>query len=427
MKEFEGKKLLILGGIKMECEIVKAAKKMGAYVIVADYDKEIPASKYADKTVDISATDVDSIVDFCKNEKIDGITTGFVDILMTPCYEVAKRLGLPYYGTKKMLSMSMNKIDFKSTCNKYGIPVPETYYSGSQINEAITSDIRYPVFIKPLDSSGSKGAGVCNNQEELKLQFDKAKSYSVTGNVVLEEYLEGREFLLDYVGVNGEFKLLSMFDRYVRDGRNSAVNYSDLSLAPSKAIESYYNNINDKVTNMFRQLGFKDGLVFLQGYSNGEKIIFYEMGCRLGGSFFNLEEKMLNLNPVEMTVRYALTGEMMNSIDNIRDDSANFKKIAYVCNYLLDLELEGEKIASINGVEDVTGIPSFVSVIRHRDIGFEIINDRIVDKPVLTFFMVDDNIEDVKKTLEIMNDKISVVNSYGKSLLTKKFDYKELT
>jgi hypothetical protein len=49
--------------------------------------------------------------------------------------ELCKRLGLPCYITEKMLSMSTNKVDFKETCDKYDVPVPQTYLMGRDINE----------------------------------------------------------------------------------------------------------------------------------------------------------------------------------------------------------------------------------------------------------------------------------------------------
>ena len=41
----KGKRLLILGGIKLAIEIVKAAHELGVYVIVTDYLKDSPAKK----------------------------------------------------------------------------------------------------------------------------------------------------------------------------------------------------------------------------------------------------------------------------------------------------------------------------------------------------------------------------------------------
>ena len=419
-KEFTGKKLLILGGVKLACEIVLKAQEMGAYVVVADYYEDSPAKALADEAVLISATDVKAIVKYCKENSIDGVTTGFVDILMPVCYEVCKKLGLPYYATPKMISMSTNKIDFKETCEKFSVPVPKTFVIGKEISKKDFAAIKFPVFVKPMDASGSRGAGVCYNKSELEKQFTDALSYSATGKAIVEEYITGTEFLLDYVGVNGEFRLLSMFDRYMSPDRGSAINYSNVCIAPSKVIDNYYKFINPKVLNMFKELGFTDGLIFMQGYSDGDKITFYEMGCRLGGSFFNLEQAVLGLNPIEMTVRYALSGKMSSNIEDISKKSADFEKVAMVCNYLL--VGEDETVAAIEGVEEVKAMDSFVAVIQQRDISCHYGKDKTIDKPIFSFYMVTNDMEQAKKDLKFINDKIQVTNSVGKSLLSEKYN-----
>lgn len=424
MKEFKDKRLLVLGGVKTECAIVEKAKEMGAYVIVLDYYNDSPAKMIADETVLIDATDVSAIVQWCRDNKVDGVTTGFVDILMPVAYAVCKELNLPYYATPKMLSMSTNKVDFKNTCQQYGIPVPKTYVIGNKIEDAVYDTIQYPVFVKPLDASGSRGAGACHNREELDLQFADALSYSPSKTVVVEDYITGTEFLLDYVGVNGEFRLLSMFDRYMSPGRGSAINYSNVCLCPSKQIEYYYENINPQICKMFKDLGFTDGLIFLQGHTDGKKVTFYEMGCRLGGSFFELEQAVLGLNPVEMTIRYALTGRMIEAIEQISPNSARFPKVAMVANYLL--EGEDETVAKIVGVDEVKELDSYVALIQQRDVGCHFKKDRTVDKPILSFFMVADNMDKIRKSLEFMNEKIQVTNEAGKSLLSTKYDASNL-
>lgn len=424
MKEFEGKKLLLLGGIKTACAIVEKAQEMGVYVAVADYNTDSPAKLIADEAVLMDATDVNAIVKWCRENQIDGVTTGFVDILMPVVYEVCKELGLPYYATPKMLSMSTNKVDFKETCEKFGVPVPKTYVIGSEIPQDTYDRIQYPVFVKPLDSSGSRGAGACYNREALDAQFAEAVSYSPTKTAVIEDYIMGREFLLDYVGVDGEFRLLSMFDRYMSPGRGTAINYSNVCLCPPEHINQYYEEANPKILKMFKELGFTDGLIFLQGHTDGKHITFYEMGCRLGGSFFELEQAVLGLNPVEMTVRYALTGKMMDSIDQISLRSADFPKVAMVANYLL--EGDDETVAKIEGVEEVKALDSFAALIQQRDVGCHFKKDRTVDKPILSFFMVADNKEKMKETLTFMNEKLKVTNAEGKSLLSTKYDPDQL-
>lgn len=419
-KEFEGKKLLVLGGFTLACEIVKHAQRMGAYVIVADYNEKVPANGLADKFVTISATDVDAIVDFCRKEGVDGVTTGFVDILQQPCYDICKQLGLPYYVTPKMLSVSTNKIDFKETCNQYGVPVPQTYVVGNQISEEVYRKINYPVFVKPLDSSGSRGAGVCYNKEELDKQFAEALSFSATQNAMIEDYITGRDFILNLIAQDGEFRVISMFDRYVCGDRGSAINYSNIGMAPSKALDFYLDAVNDKVVNMFKSLGFTDGLYFLQGYSNGNKITFFEMGCRLGGSYYNLENKCIQCDPIDMTVRYAFTGKMSNDFSAYKYDVAKYDKIALTVNYLL--KGKEETIAKIRGIEEIKQMKSFVECEQRQFEGDHYKNERIVDRPVFSVYLVVDNMEEARKDITYMNSVFEVYNPEGKSLLTEKFD-----
>lgn len=425
MKEFEGKKLLILGGFTLACDIVRRAQEMGAYVIVADYNDKVPANGLADKFVTISATDVDAVVEFCKKEKVDGVTTGFVDILLEPCYEICQRLGLPCYMTPKMIEVSTNKVAFKEECNCYGVPVPQTYLVGGEITEEVYAKINYPVFVKPLDSSGSRGAGVCRNREELDVQFAEAVSYSGTKNAIIEDYITGRDFLMDYIAVDGEFRLLSMFDRYVTPDRGSAVNYANISMSPSKAVDLYLKKINDKVINMYKQLGFRDGLLFMQGYADGEKITFFEMGCRLGGSFYNHEKACLGHDALTMVVRYALSGKMEYDITAIPVDVSKYKgHFALDCNYLL--KGTDETVAAMKGVEEVKALPSCISTIQYHEIGYHYTKDRTVDRPIYTVEIVADSPQKVIEDVNYVNKVFDVVNEKGESILINKFDPRDL-
>ena len=94
-----GKKLLVLGGTNMSCEIVQKAKELGLYVIVADYDENAPAKIIADKASMVSATDVDAVVNLIKEEGIDGILTGFIELLLPFYQQICEKAKLPCYAT----------------------------------------------------------------------------------------------------------------------------------------------------------------------------------------------------------------------------------------------------------------------------------------------------------------------------------------
>lgn len=172
MKPFEGKRLLILGGVTHTINIVTEAQKLGAYVIVTDYLVDSPAKRYADKSYMISTTDIDAVVNLCQEERIDGILTQYVDMLLPYYANICKKANLPCYGDEYLFRMAIDKTEFKKTCKKYGVPVTCEYEIDDNFENI--NKIDFPVVVKPVDSSGSRGFSICNNSDELITGYKKA-------------------------------------------------------------------------------------------------------------------------------------------------------------------------------------------------------------------------------------------------------------
>ena len=102
MKELKDKKLLVLGGNALSCDIINIAKAMGVYTIVTDwYDTDrSPAKLICDERWDVSTTDYDELVKRVKENHIDGILTGFSDSYLLPYQHLCELTGLPCYATK---------------------------------------------------------------------------------------------------------------------------------------------------------------------------------------------------------------------------------------------------------------------------------------------------------------------------------------
>lgn len=412
--DFKGKKLLILGGLKKATDIVIRAQKMGVYVYVADYDEDSPAKKVADKAVMLNALDVDSIVEFCKENQIDGITTGFVDILLKPCYEACKRLNIPYYATEKMIEVSTNKQAFKEMCEKYDLPFPQNYSVTKDNYRNMADNIDYPIFVKPMDASGSRGAAVCRCKEEFISQFEKSLSFSKKKEVIVEEYLQGTEFILDYVLIDGEAYLLSMFDRKVCPDRPSAINHANLLISPSHQIDNYIKHIHPKIVNAFKDLKFENGLIFLQGYIDGNRITFFEMGCRLGGTFPEIDEYFLHINPMDMLISHSLSGKMINN-EECKRFNAKFNGKGGVVNLLV--KGNGKSISKIEGIEEACKLKTVQHCIQNMNIGDSFIEGNITDRPVVIFYIAADNIDEFIATVDDIYDIVKVMDEDGNSML----------
>ena len=117
-KQIQGKKLLLLGGVRAACEIIREAQKVGVIVYETDYLPDSPAKKVADKAFMTSCTDVDAVVELCKAEGIDGLFTGYTDSLLPFAEQICRKLNFPFWGDSQNIEMCINKQMFKDACEK---------------------------------------------------------------------------------------------------------------------------------------------------------------------------------------------------------------------------------------------------------------------------------------------------------------------
>lgn len=417
-ENLKGKKLLIIGGVKMMREFVKRAQALGVYVVVTDYLKDSPAKEIADKSFMVNALDVEGIVQLCKNEKIDGVTTGYVDILLPVCREVCKRLNIPYYATEELIKGATDKGVFKQYAKKHGIPIPRTYDITKDNYKEKASEIEYPVFVKPLDASGSRGAAVCYDKEKFLSQFELALSYSTQKIVIVEEYLTGVDIILDFLIVNGQPYLMSLFDRMMCKDRPSAINHANLLIAPSRCIDKFTNEVIPCVKSMLQDMGVKNGIMFLQGYVDGTKITFFEMGCRLGGTFPNIVEYFTGVNPIDALVSHALTGKMVDE-EKLGKVNGKYNGLGGVINLLV--KANGLRIGSIKGVEEIRKIPQVVQVHQLMEVGDSFNASKNTDSPVVIVHFAAKNLSEYKEIVQQVYDLIEVTDESGKSLLMDQF------
>lgn len=414
--DLEGKRLLVIGGVTNMCDFVIRAKNMGVFVIVADYLENSPAKRFANKRVEIDALDVEGLVDLCKKERVDGVTTGYVDILLPVCYEVCRKLNLPYYATENMIKASTDKKFFKEMCIKYGIPVPDSFEVGKDEYKEVAKRLQYPVFVKPFDSSGSRGANVCNNEEEFNTSYANALRLSTKKDVIVEEYLTGTEFILDYLIIDGEVHLLSMQDRLKSSERKAALNHADLIIGPSRYLNRYIKTMNENVINMIKQMGFNNGIIFMQGYANDNKISFFEMGCRLGGSYPAVVEYFENIHPMDILIHHALTGKMVP------------EKFAYNINpfysgngIIMNIVLNRKKgtISRIIAKDEIKSMPQVLHIIEHLKEGESFELGKGTDVLALTIFAVAKNSEEMLYTINEIYSRLDILDNDNSSLLVK--------
>lgn len=204
------KKLLLLGAMQMHIPLIKRAKERGIYVITCDYIPQNEGHKFADEVYYHSTTDLDAVLSLAKQCNIDGIMTFNSDPAAYTAAYVADKLGLPTSGVDAVKVMSRKDL-FRAFLEQHGFSVPRFgQYTDLKNLLADLDRFRFPLMMKPVDSSGSKGVVKVENADEVVKNFSETLSYSRCKHVIVEEFIEskGKQLHGDAFVKNGKIEFV---------------------------------------------------------------------------------------------------------------------------------------------------------------------------------------------------------------------------
>lgn len=426
-KEFEGKKLLILGGNPETSPLVQMANEMGIKTIVASFRATDDAKKYAWKSSEVDGLDVPGLIALAREEQVDGVLVGVADMLVPSYCKVCDALDLPCYATQKIVDVFAFKDVFKATCESYGIHGIPEYYLDSELKQEDIDRIHFPVMIKPVDSSSGMGMTVCYSAEELPSAVEKALSVSSKKRFIVERFMEGVEDVgIYYTFKDGECSASCIYDRYTSDEQPGLSRVNLGSIYPSKHITDYFSRMHKNAVRMFKEIGIKNGVLLLSGfYENGE-FYMYDPGFRLQGEAPHLLMKAIHgFDQREMLIRFALTGSEGNIDLKIQDDIYFRGKSAATLWFLLKKGM----VKKIEGFENIGNDPRIVANIQRIHEGDEIFEDWIgTEKQVMTrLYIVCDTKQQLADCIKEYQTKVKVFDEQGLPMVLRGLDVKHIT
>lgn len=406
---FKDKKILILAGKPIgSVDIVKYAQSLGAYVIVTDYldQKDSPAKQIADECWNISTADVDTLAQKALQTGVDAVFTGVHDFNINMAQKLCEKLNLPFYATKKQLSQTSDKNIYKNLFKQYDVPVIEEYSINSK-------DIQYPVIVKPVDSSGAYGVKICNNQNELRKNYNSALEFSESKKVLIERYIDDEEVTIEYLLQDGDIQLIGMADRHIVQFEKGILPLPDYYIWPSKYLSHFENNFNEKIINALKSLDLKNGMLFIQAKVDGKDIKPYDMGFRLSGTQeYRIFEKICGVNPLKMMTNYALTGKMSDQICKVKADYDIFgANVTFLA--------KPSQIGSFIGLDDVSAMNGVVAVVKNKHENETIPDSALgtLNQVVLRVFVIADNRASLIEKIKEIRSKVQILDISGHNIL----------
>ena len=185
------KKILILGASVYQVPLIKTAKRMGLYTIVASIPGDYPGFALADKVYHINTVDKEAILEMAVKEEIDGICTTGTDVAVATIGYVCEHRNLPGVSEEAAIRAT-DKAKMKEAFGKGNVSAArfQKVTSLEEVYQA-ADEIGLPVVVKRVDSSGSRGISIVKKREDLEKAFYEALDRSYKDYALVEEMLGG--------------------------------------------------------------------------------------------------------------------------------------------------------------------------------------------------------------------------------------------
>lgn len=331
------KKLLFLGGAMQQIPAIQCAKDMGYYVITCDYLPDNPGHRYADEYYNVSTTDLDGVLNLAKKLNIDGIVAYASDPAAPTAAYVSEKMGLPGnpYVSVKILT---EKDLFRKFLAEHGFNTPKAH--GYKTYEDALKDInsyKFPVMVKPVDSSGSKGVVKIENATQLKDAVREALSYSRGKRFIIEEFIvkKGYQVSGDGFSVNGKLVFTS-YGNELYSGKGTRDYVALGEFWPSLLTDNIKKKVDDELQRLITALGMKTSAYNIEVIlDKDDNVYVLELGPRNGGSYIpQLIQYATGVDLIKYTIKAAL-GE--DCSDLVMKNSTG-----YWSNYMILSKLSGE-------------------------------------------------------------------------------------
>lgn len=391
------RKIMILGGSILQLPGILKAKEMGLHVITVDIDKNAIGFKYSDVRENISTIDIPGVVEIAKRYNIDGVMTLASDMPVRTIAAVAKEVNIPGISLDTAFKAT-NKALMRKCLEEKNIPIP-AYYRVNEEKEYFTaiSNFQTKCIIKPADNSGSRGIFLIEDLNDLEIihyAYQYSKRYSHSGEIVVEEYMEGAEVSVEILSISGEVNVIGITDKITTGApRFVEIGHSQ----PSMLNNDIKERVKEVAVRAVKAIGIKDGPSHVEIIitRDGPKVV--ELGARLGGD--NIATHLIPLSTgidiVKCCIEIAL-GEKPSLLKRINMGSAIrfFKTPIGKITNITGVE-KAEKIQGVKEIYFTKNIGDFIEELSNSSdrVGYVIAQSDTAENAIQICHSVMDNVK----------------------------------
>lgn len=273
-------RLVILGTNEYQNPLIVRAKELGYETHVFGWKTGAIGEKTADIYHDVNIMDYGILWEEVKKINPCGVVSIASELAMHPMNYLLRKMGIPC-NSLKTENIATNKYLMRCAMRDAGIDGPKFILVERDFDVNQIKNFEYPLIIKPVDLSSSRGVMKINSKEELQAAIDYALGWSQTKQAILEEFIEGKEYSGESIAYEGKYKLLVVTEKFT----TGAPHFVEIGhKQPADLSVEMFNKVEKTLYKAFASMGIEYGAIHPEFRITKEgRICFMEIGARMGG------------------------------------------------------------------------------------------------------------------------------------------------
>ena len=203
----ENNRLIILGTNEYQNPLILRAKELGYETHVFGWPTGAIGEKTADVYHPVNILDYDKLWEEVQKINPCGVASIASELAMHPMNILLRKMGIPC-NSMEAETIATNKYMMRCVMRDAGIDSPQFVLVEPGFDKKKVDDFKYPLIIKPVDLSASRGVMKIETPENLDEAIEYALGWSKIKQAIIEEFVEGQEYSAESIAYEGKYKVL---------------------------------------------------------------------------------------------------------------------------------------------------------------------------------------------------------------------------
>lgn len=234
--------------------------------------------------------DYDSLWDACRNLNPKGVVSVCSELAMHPMHFLLRKMGIACNSVWTE-QITTDKYMMRKVMKEAGLDSPRftlvtDKFSFEDVENAVIG-FSFPLIIKPVDLSASRGVMKIDTKENLFEAVKYSLGWSKKKECIIEEFIEGPEYSGESIAYQGRYTLLAITEK---ETTGAPFFVERAHRQPASLSQGMENKVRETLFKAFKALRIEYGAIHPEfRITDDGRILFMEIATRMGGDHIGTE------------------------------------------------------------------------------------------------------------------------------------------